>query len=163
MSRTKVPKDPWNNIRAACKDDVERQQLADAIKAGWTLRELHEYARLNFHPTGQDRATPLSYRIALSTIAGDYGIARDFLQSFRDRGGVVAGPRDPSALTWSKRTPKLPPQFSRDWTGHTEAFRAEVDELAREYLRSKCRTPPSKMSDQLWKRVCHLHFELTES
>jgi hypothetical protein len=53
---------------------------------------------------------------------------------------------------------KLPPQFSRDWPDHTEAFRQEVDQRVRDDRRLP---PGAHVGPGWWKIACNKYYELT--
>jgi hypothetical protein len=55
---------------------------------------------------------------------------------------------------------KLAPQFSRDWPGHTDAFRAEVDQRVRDDRRLP---QGAYVGPGWWKITCNKYYELTES
>jgi hypothetical protein len=59
-----------------------------------------------------------------------------------------------------KRNPrKLAPQFNIDWEGHTDEFREEVAQKARE---DRHLSPGTYIGPRWWKIACNKHYELTE-
>jgi hypothetical protein len=55
---------------------------------------------------------------------------------------------------------KLAPQFSRDWPGHTDAFREEVDQRVRDDRRLP---PGAYVGPGWWKIACNKYYELTDA
>lgn len=58
-----------------------------------------------------------------------------------------------------KKPHKLPPQFNRDWPGHIDAFRQEVDQRVRDDRRLP---PGASVGPGWWKIACNKYYELTD-
>jgi hypothetical protein len=148
----------WSVASKACRNIQEREDLEEAIRSGWQPDELAEFARIYWHAPGLDYATPSAFRLAISlahTIIGN-----NFLSAFRESGRIPAPPRDKASLYSKRRKEKLAPQYNRDWEGHTDEFREEVAQKARE---DRHLPPGAYIGPQWWKIACNKHYELTES
>jgi hypothetical protein len=147
----------WSAARKACQNDEQLAELEEAIRSGWRPDELAEFARIYWHAPGLDHATPSAYRLAITFANMDVGSW--FLTAFREQGRVPAAPREKATLYSKNRKTKLAPQYNRDWEGHTDEFREEVAQKARE---DRHLPPGAYVGPRWWKIACNKHYELTE-
>jgi hypothetical protein len=147
----------WGVAHKACQNADEREDLEEAIRLGWQPDELAEFARIYWHAPGLDHATPSAYRLAITFARGSIG--SDFLTRFRELGGIPAPARAKATLYSKRRKEKLALQYNRDWEGHTDEFREEVAQKARE---DRHLSPGAYIGPRWWKIACNKHYELTE-
>ncbi|MBR1272818.1 hypothetical protein JQ629_35630 [Bradyrhizobium sp. AUGA SZCCT0222] len=147
---TKKPKKskaplPFADARKACRTPAEQDDLARVIKARWTSAELSEYARLYFFRNGRDFPTPTSYRRAMKDIAGGCRWSDDdeepsyhqplaWVKLFRKRGSKPMGPRRDGLLKRGRGETLRVSSAEYAWPGHTEKFRAMIEQQARDYF-----------------------------
>jgi hypothetical protein len=130
------------------------------MRDGWTPSELHEFARLHFFKNGRDYPTAWSYRHAIADIVFTrrvesyaqaepyYGRPLSWLKLFREGGSKPLPPRREGLLQrgrglatikcpWMGPDP-LPNRVSAEeyaWPGHSEEYRAMIEQRAREYFK----------------------------
>jgi hypothetical protein len=77
---------------------------------------------------------------------------------WREQHAALAAKAPKSRKKPHKARRKLPPQFNRDWAGHTDAFRQEVDQRVRDDRRLP---PGARVGPGWWKIACNKYYELT--
>jgi hypothetical protein len=149
--KSKAPR-PFAAAHKACQTPEEREELAIVIQARWTEAELHEYARLFFFRNKKDYATPASLRRAILDVAGCVRwICNDeppshhnpiaWLKLFRKGGSKPLPPRREGLLIRSRGQLFRVSHDEYAWTGHTEKFRALIEQEARDYFKLGPDTP----------------------
>jgi hypothetical protein len=133
---------PYGDAHRACRNTIEREQLASVLRARWPATALHEYARLHFFKNGKDHPTATSYRRAIADIASGASYPRTWLKSFRKRGSKPLPPRREGLL---QRGRGLGDHRVTDeeyaWSGHTEEYRSMIEQRCRDYWKH---IPPEK-------------------
>lgn len=133
--KSKAHRTAFADVRRACRNTTERDQLASVLKARWPEAALHEYARLHFFKNGKDHPTATSYRRAIADIASGASYPRTWLKSFRKRGSKPQPPRREGLL---RRGRDLGHRISDEeyaWPGHTEEHRAMIEQRCRAYFK----------------------------
>jgi len=139
--KSKATRPDFTDARRACRTPAEQEQLAKVIAAGWTSAELHEYSRLFFFKNHRDYPTPVSYRRALSDIAGSYSNARIcesatlWRKKFRKGGSKPRPPRREGLLIRARgQSPRIE-SYEYSWPDHTEEYRSMIEQRARDYFK----------------------------
>jgi hypothetical protein len=143
--KPKAPRPDFADAQRACRTITERDQLALALKAGWTSADLHEYARLYFFRNGRDYPTATSYRRAIADLGVHYrGLGypdskpsdypHTWLNQFREGGSIPLPPRRKGLLIRARG--QFPRVDSEEyaWPDHTEEYRSKIEQRARDYF-----------------------------
>jgi hypothetical protein len=145
--KSKADQTEFADARRACRTPTEHEQLALILRARWTSAELHEYARLYYFKNGRDYPTPSSYRRAIADLARHYhGMTytdskpsqypHDWLRQFRKGGSKPLPPRREGLLIRGRGLTHRVTAEEYSWPGHTEEFRAYVEQRCRDYFKN---------------------------
>jgi hypothetical protein len=143
--KPKADQTEFADARRACRTTTEREQLALIRRARWTSAELQEFAGLYYFKNGRDYPTPSSYRRAIADLARHYhGMTytdtkasqypHEWLRQFRKGGSKPLPPRREGLLIRGRGHQAAISQWEYSWPGHTEEFRAFIEQRCRDYF-----------------------------
>jgi hypothetical protein len=144
--KSKAALPDFAEAQRACRTAAEHEQLARAVRDGWTPSELHEYARLFFFKNGRDYPTATSYRRAIADIHSSHSEA--WLKLFRKGGSKPLPPRREGLLQRGRGLAEVQLEYpvrrsvpnpvnseEYAWPGHTEEFRSMIEQRTRDYFK----------------------------
>lgn len=140
-------------IREACNSASDFRRLRIAREKGWRDSEILEYARICFHRSGKDYATPGAIRRALEYAVSRFGFALKWRKGFRKSGSIIAPPRS-GAIVDTKVGPDGLTPFYRFWPYHSGHVIAKVNAMVRERLHL---SPTDPVPVNEWNR-CHYEY-----
>jgi hypothetical protein len=166
--RPKRPRPDFADARRACRTITEREDLALVLRAGWKSSELHEFARLHFFKDGKDYPTATSYRHAVGDLATHYApmkvrlnakpsaFPHDWLRQFRKGGSKPLPPRREGLLKRGRgHGSTIISSAEYAWLGHTEKYRALIEQLARDYFKL---SPEQSCHPNAWAAAQRAYF-----
>jgi hypothetical protein len=124
----------------------------------WASAQRHCLYRLHEAEQAAAKAARAEARLAKAAAKAEAWVAKE---AARVAKAMAKGevPKPPKARVPKVNPHKLPPQFNRDWDGHTDEFREEVAEWARH---DRNLPPGALIGLHWWKVACNRHYELTD-